>query len=62
MTVKGGACTVCGRYTQNVVREPNICRDLPLCDECKKRFVKCKGCGGHYYPEDLKEGYCSNCK
>lgn len=57
-----GACTLCGKYTENIVREPNICKDLPLCDECKKQFEQCKECGGHYYPEDLRDGLCDNCR
>jgi len=56
------ACTMCGKGTDNIVREPNICKDLPLCDDCKKQFEKCTVCGGHYYPDEMKNGKCSNCQ
>ena len=56
------ACIICGKDTNGIVREPNICKDLPLCDSCKNQFVKCAVCGGHYYPEEIKDGKCSNCQ
>lgn len=58
----GGACTLCETYTENIVREPNISKDLPLCEECKKEFKQCVECGGHYYPNELREGKCTNCE
>lgn len=46
-------CNDCGAETKNMVWEPNICREIPLCNYCKDAFYrKCKICG-QYYP--LKE-------
>jgi len=56
-----GLCTICKKPTKETVREPNICKDLFLCVECKAKFEQCKNCGGRYYPKDLKNGYCDNC-
>lgn len=57
-----GACVICGKHTMRIVGEPNICKNLPLCEECEKQFEQCQGCGGHYDLKELEGGYCSNCR
>lgn len=56
------ACILCGKNTEATIYEPNVCKDFPLCDECRRQFEQCTGCGGYCYPEELDGGKCENCQ
>ena len=58
-------CVDCGAETKNMVYDPNICKEVPLCNYCKDTFYrKCKICGQYYGLKEINliTLICNNCE
>lgn len=62
LAAKMGECHLCGNYTRNLVREPNIGEDILVCDDCKGKFEQCSICEEFYYRQEVENGKCNNCR
>lgn len=56
-------CTICKKETSNMVYEPNIDKDVPLCETCKEdMFEKCTVCKQYYFKTEVVNDKCENCR
>lgn len=58
-------CIDCGTETKKTVYEPNVNKQVPLCDYCKDSFYRrCKICGQYYELKEIDtvKMICNYCK
>lgn len=49
-------CVDCGKETNNTVWEPNISKNVPLCECCRdNNYAKCEICGQYYALEEMND-------